>query len=74
MYFGESIHALDSKYRVVVPKRLQESLGRDEAGEIRVVLTRGFEHCLFLFSDRDFKGVLERMKLQPFGGEELRRS
>lgn len=73
MHFGESIHALDSKHRVVIPKRLHETLARDEQGEISVVLTRGFERCLFVFSDRDFKRVLERMKLQPFGGEELRR-
>ncbi len=73
MFFGESTHSLDAKHRVFVPKRFQEVLGRDEAGNLSVVLTRGFERCLFLFSNHDFGKVLERLQLQPFGAEAMRR-
>lgn len=73
MFFGESTHSLDAKHRVFVPKRFQEALGRDESGNLRVVLSRGFERCLFLFSAPRFEEVLRRLRLQPFGAEETRR-
>ena len=73
MFFGESDHTLDAKHRVFVPKRFQEALDRDGQGHLRVVLTRGFERCLFLFSEADFKSVLERLKTQAFGGAQQRK-
>jgi MraZ protein len=72
LFAGESIHALDAKNRVFVPKRFQEQLERDAQGSLRIVLTRGFDRCLFLFSAGAFAHVLERLRLQPFAGEELR--
>jgi len=73
MFFGESTHSLDAKHRVFVPKRFQEALERDESGSLTVVLTRGFERCLFFFSDAHFQAVLKRLELQPFSGEQTRR-
>lgn len=72
MFTGESIHTLDPKHRVFVPKRFQEQLGRDAEGQQIAILTRGFERCLFLFSEAGFQRVLERLETQPFGGAELR--
>lgn len=73
MFYGESTHSLDAKHRVFIPKRFQDALTRDEAGDFSVVLTRGFERCLFLFSTADFEEVKRRLKLQPFGAEAMRR-
>ena len=73
MFSGESVHTLDPKNRVFVPKRFQEALGRDAEGQQMVILTRGFEECLFLFSEQGFAKVLERLQTQPFGGETLRK-
>lgn len=73
MFFGESTHTLDSKNRVFVPKRFQDGLGRDEEGNLTAVLARGFERCLFLFSQSRFEEILRRLRLQPFGAEETRR-
>ena len=73
MFVGESTHTLDAKHRVFVPKRFQELLLRDAQGHLRVVLTRGFERCLFLFSEENFRAVLDRLKTQPFGGAQLRK-
>ena len=73
MFSGESIHTLDPKNRVFVPKRFQEELGRDMGGQQVAILTRGFERCLFLFSEKGFTRVLERLQTQPFGGAELRK-
>lgn len=72
MFFGESSHPMDAKGRVFVPKRLQEELTRGAEGACEVVLTRGFERCLFLFARPIFAQVLSRMQTQPFGGSKLR--
>lgn len=73
MFSGDSIHTLDPKNRVFVPKRFQDQLARGEDGVQVAILTRGFEGCLFLFSQQGYQKVLERLQTQPFGGEELRR-
>lgn len=72
VFTGDSIHTLDPKNRVFVPKRFQDLLGRDEQGQQVAVLTRGFEGCLFLFSRQGYAQVLQRLTTQPFGGVQLR--
>jgi MraZ protein len=72
VFSGDSIHTLDPKNRVFVPKRFQDHLGRDAAGQLVAVLTRGFEGCLFLFSKQGYEQVLQRLTTQPFGGAQLR--
>jgi MraZ protein len=73
VFSGESLHTLDPKNRVFVPKRFQDLLERNEEGQRVVILTRGFERCLFLFSEQGFSKVLARLQTQPFGGERLRK-
>jgi len=74
VFYGESTHSLDAKHRVFVPKRFQEVLGRDDRGNQAVVLTRGFERCLFLFSAAEFEAVRKRLRTAAFGGgAELRK-
>ncbi len=68
MWLGESVHSLDDKNRLAVPRRLQAGLERDEAGRTSAVLTRGFEGCLFLFSDATYARLIARMKTQAFDG------
>ncbi|MEQ1892716.1 MAG: division/cell wall cluster transcriptional repressor MraZ [Planctomycetota bacterium] len=72
VFQGDSIHTLDPKNRVFVPKRFQDELTLDAEGQRVAVLTRGFEGCLFLYSQPGFQRVLERMQTQPFGGAQLR--
>ncbi len=73
MFYGESTHSLDAKKRVFVPKRFQNALLRDDDGHLSVVVTRGFEGCLFLFSAPQFEVLKERLLTQPFGGAQLRK-
>jgi len=47
-------------------------LGGASDGATKLVLTRGFESCLFLFSTEGFGNVLRRLKTQPFGGARMR--
>ena len=53
--------------------RWKSALARDENGQLSVVVTRGFEGCLFLFSGPHFEVMQERLRTQPFGGPELRK-
>ena len=73
MFYGESTHSLDAKNRVFVPKRFQNALLRDDAGQLNMVVTRGFEGCLFLFSGPHFEVLRGRLQTQPFGGAQLRK-
>jgi MraZ protein len=72
VWIGESTHALDAKSRVFLPKRLQEGLGRDAENNLTAVISRGFEECLFLYSETGFQRALERLQTQAFSSEQQR--
>ena len=73
MFLGESTHTVDAKGRCFVPKRFQEFLDRDESGAMRAVLTRGFERCVFLFSEAYFREMVQRLATASFQGAKLRK-
>ena len=72
MWIGESTHALDAKRRVFLPKRFQDGLGRDAEGNLTAILARGFEECLFLYSEAGFERALKRLQTQAFTSEQQR--
>ncbi len=72
MFFGESTHSMDAKNRVFVPKRFQTQLPLDGDGARAVVLTRGLDGCLFLFSEEGFAAALARLETESFSGREAR--
>lgn len=44
MFLGEYLHIFDSKNRISVPSKFRKDLGRV------VVITRGLDHCLYVYS------------------------
>lgn len=72
MWIGESTHTLDAKHRVFLPKRFQDGLGRDAEGNLTAILSRGFEECLFLYSETGFQRALDRLQTQAFTSEQQR--
>ena len=44
MFLGEYLHTFDTKNRISVPSKFRKGLGR------AVVVTRGLDHCLYLYS------------------------
>ncbi len=44
LFLGEYDHALDERGRVTIPRKIRQELGEDE-----VVLSRGFDTCIFGF-------------------------
>ncbi|AWB09996.1 MraZ protein [Thermodesulfobium acidiphilum] len=56
MLGGEYLHSLDSKGRVTIPFKL-----RDEISS-KIILTRGFERCLYLYPVRYWEEYVEYLK------------
>ncbi len=68
MFSAESNHNLDSKNRVFMPKRFQEQLNMNPAGHRSLILTCGFEKCLFIFREDEFDRVRARMAAKVASG------
>ncbi|MCY2960736.1 MAG: cell division/cell wall cluster transcriptional repressor MraZ [Planctomycetota bacterium] len=72
VFHGESVHTLDTKFRLVVPKRISDHLGRGDEGQQICVLTRGQDRCIYLFSKEGFERAMSSLRLAAFDGEEPR--
>ena len=59
MLIGEYGHSLDIKSRVSFPAKLREELGE------KVIITRGLDNCLFVYSLAEWKGLEERIRALP---------
>jgi MraZ protein len=55
MLIGEYIHTLDSKKRISLPAKFRKEVGR------KVVVTRGLDACLFMFSEKAWKKIAEKV-------------
>jgi MraZ protein len=73
LWLGEAECTLDDKQRLFVPRRFLAPLSIDADGRSIAVLTRGFEGCLFLFSEPGFQQLLARLNTAAFAGAEERR-
>src|SRR5436190_242199 len=64
MLLGEHEHTLDDKNRLTLPARLREQLGD------RVVVTRGLDGCLYVYTGEEWQRLPERMgSLDPLSRE-----
>ncbi|KKT28650.1 cell division/cell wall cluster transcriptional repressor MraZ [Candidatus Giovannonibacteria bacterium RIFCSPLOWO2_12_FULL_44_25] len=66
MLIGEYLHTIDQKNRLSVPSKFRKDLG-----EI-VVLTRGLDKCLFLYTLVEWQILAERLAKLPWGKAEHR--
>ncbi|GGH56436.1 division/cell wall cluster transcriptional repressor MraZ [Rothia aerolata] len=66
MFLGTYSPRLDEKGRLILPAKF-----RDELAE-GLVLTRGQEHCLYVFSMREFEQVHERLRSAPISSKQSR--
>ncbi|OGG73640.1 cell division/cell wall cluster transcriptional repressor MraZ [Candidatus Kaiserbacteria bacterium RIFCSPLOWO2_01_FULL_54_20] len=60
MFIGEYEHSLDEKKRVSLPKAFRAALGR------KVVMTRGLDNCLFVYSRSAWEKVAEKLQSLSF--------
>ena len=60
MLMGEYHHNLDEKLRLIIPSKLRMELGEE------VVITRGLENCLFVYSLVEWNKIVDKLKKLPF--------
>ena len=64
MLLGEHEHTLDDKNRLTLPAKLREQLGA------HVVVSRGLDGCLYVYSEGEWARLAERVgSLDPFSRE-----
>jgi MraZ protein len=64
MLLGEHEHTLDDKNRLTLPAKLREQLGT------QVVVSRGLDGCLYVYSEAEWARLAERVgSLDPFSRE-----
>ena len=66
MLMGEYHHNIDDKLRMIIPSKF-----RDELGE-SVVVTRGLENCLFVYSLAEWSQIVSKLKSLPFTKKDAR--
>lgn len=64
---GTHTPKLDEKGRLILPAKFRDDLGDG------VVITRGQERCLYVFSSKEFASVHDKIRQAPVTNEEARR-
>lgn len=59
MLIGEYKHTIDAKKRLALPAKFRKELGRT------VIITKGLENCLFVFSQKEWKVFSEKLAKLP---------
>ena len=66
MFLGRFEHSVDTKGRVAVPARFRDRL----SGEL--ILTRGNDGCLYLFTEDSWEPLAAKLNALPTGDEDAR--
>ncbi|HEY8294722.1 MAG TPA: division/cell wall cluster transcriptional repressor MraZ [Micrococcaceae bacterium] len=66
MFLGTHSPRLDEKGRIILPAKFREELANG------LVLTRGQERCIYVFSQREFEIVHEQMREAPIANRQSR--
>ena len=67
MLIGEYFHTIDTKKRLALPAKFRKELGK------KVIVTRGFENCLVVYQQSEWKLVMEELRRLPSGRAESRK-
>ena len=70
MFYGEYIHSIDRKGRLILPARFREIA--KENGIEKFFLTRGLDKCIFMFSEDEWKPQEQKFKNISFTKQEAR--
>lgn len=66
MFIGEYQHSIDAKGRVIMPSKFRDDLG------LRFIVTKGLDNCLFVYSQREWTILEEKLKTLPLTSKEAR--
>lgn len=56
---GEYQHTIDEKGRIIIPAKFREALGAE------FIITRGLDHCLFVYPLEEWRILEQRLKSLP---------
>jgi MraZ protein len=70
-FYGQYHQKLDNKHRVVVPRKFRDAMGEQELRS-GLILTRGFDKCLFLFPMSKWDEVAEEFAQAHFSNFDAR--
>lgn len=66
MFIGEFFHNLDQKGRIAVPVKFRKSFAQG------LVITRGIDRCLFVFSNQEWNMLAEKIAKLPLAQADSR--
>ncbi len=61
MFIGEYQHVLDTKKRVAVPAKFRDKFKKG------IVVTRGLDGCLFIYTANEWEKIAEKLGSMPVG-------
>ena len=59
MFIGEFQHTIDTKGRVALPAKFRRNVSGG------AIITRGLDHCLFIFTKKDWQSLAEKLISLP---------
>lgn len=66
MLIGEFHHNIDDKNRLIIPAKFRSELGEN------IVITRGLEKCLFVYSMNEWNKIINKINTLPFTKKNVR--
>jgi len=66
MFIGEHAHTIDTKGRVSVPAKYRSHLTKG------LVITRGLDHCLWLYTKSEWDNIAQRLAALPISQKKSR--
>lgn len=66
MLIGEYVHTLDTKKRLSLPSKFKKQFGK------KVVITKGLDNCLFVYSLKEWEKISARLGALSIGQSDTR--
>ena len=66
MLMGEYRHTIDDKGRIIIPSKLRKDLSDN------IIVTRGIEECLFIYSKDEWEKIVDKLNNLPFTKKDAR--
>ena len=66
MFLGEYKYSIDDKKRLAVPVKFRQGLGK------KAVITRGLDNCLFLYPQKEWQALAEKLSSLPISQADAR--
>ena len=70
MFYGEYLHSIDRKGRLILPSKFRDV--SKENGVERFFVTRGLDKCIFMFAEHEWRSQEQKFKGMSFTKQESR--